>query len=170
MIAVAVMVTAVLASSSLLVSGFALLRVNRESGLALASARQTIESLQSGNPTFEDLFALFNADPADDPGGAGTASGSNFDVRGLNTRYSDPDGRPGRIEFPSPTASPGELREDLTADLFGLAANVDLNGDGAIDSLNHASDYSLLPVVVRVEWTGSSGNRSLALRTFFAKR
>ena len=63
-----------------------------------------------------------------------------------------------------------EVREDLTAELFGLAIDHDLDGDGVVDAENHAGNYLLLPVLVRVEWAGSSGEESRSLRTFLAKR
>jgi hypothetical protein len=34
----------------------------------------------------------------------------------------------------------------------------DLNGDGVIDALNHADDYLILPVTLRLEWRGAAGN------------
>lgn len=184
MIAISVFVVSALASAGLLTSCFSLLRVNRESGIALAAARDAIEALQDGDPQFKNLFYVFNGDPNDDPGGPGTSPGSHFAVRGLTARAGDPDGLPGRIEFPGTSGSPGVLREDLTANLFGLTATVDrngdavldtldacadLNGDGVIDSDSHHDDYILLPVIVRIEWSGASGNRSLVLQTFVAK-
>ena len=41
----------------------------------------------------------------------------------------------------------------------------DLNGDGAIDSENHAKDYLLLPVCIRIEWRGLTGDREYELHT-----
>ena len=47
------------------------------------------------------------------------------------------------------------LREDLPLPRFGLPA--DLNGDGKIDDLSHAEDYSTVPVIVTFHWTSSLG-------------
>ena len=41
----------------------------------------------------------------------------------------------------------------------------DLNGDGVIDSEDHAGDYVLLPVKVRVNWRGITGDRSFEVCT-----
>jgi len=168
-IAAGTMVLPIFAAAALLTRSFAVARGNRDTGLALAAASATLERMQNGDIEFEDLFRQFNADPSDDEG-APTAPGPDFAAPGLTPRSGDPDGRPGRIEFPSPTGSPGVLREDLTAALFGLDADQDLNGDGLVDEGDHAEDYRLLPVILHVEWTGSSGERDLVLRTFVTER
>lgn len=158
------------AAGSLLSDAFSPDPANRESALALRAMKRTLETVQGGEVEFEDLFRAYNADPSDDPGGPGTAPGANFAVAGLEPRPGDADRAAGRIEFPSPEGRPDMLREDLTAELFGLEVDHDLDGDGVVDDANHAGNYLLLPVLVRVEWTGSSGTESRALRTFLAKR
>jgi hypothetical protein len=158
------------AAGSLLSESFSPDPPDREGALALRAMQRTLETVQGGTFEFEDLFRAYNDDPSDDPGGPGTAPGANFAVDGLEPRAGDADRSPGRIEFPSPEGRPGVLREDLTAELFGLAVDHDLDGDGVVDDSNHAGDYLLLPVLVRVEWTGSSGEESRSLRTFLAKR
>ncbi|HKB14526.1 MAG TPA: hypothetical protein VKF62_00590 [Planctomycetota bacterium] len=158
------------AAGSLLSDAFSPPPADRESSLAMASMTRTLETMQGGNVRFEDLFRAYNADPSDDPGGPGTGPGASFAVAGLEPRAGDADRAPGRIEFPSPEGSPELLREDLTAELFGLAVDHDLDGDGVVDDSNHAGNYLLLPVLVRVEWTGPSGEESRSLHTFPAKR
>ena len=125
----------------------------RESALAGEAARQMLETLQGA--TFKDTFALYNANPADDPGVAGSAPGSGFAVPGLEPADGDADGMVGEIIFPASDAAPGVLREDLANAALGMPR--DLNCDDAIDADNHADDYRLLPVIVRLTWQGSSG-------------
>lgn len=139
-------------------------RANDEAALADAAARRMAEEL--ADVTFAEIFARFNAEPADDPDGIGTAPGAAFDVEGLTPRADDPDGRVGIIEFPVDPAAPGVLREDVVDDDLGMPR--DLNGDAGFsstvfDSLDHSSDYRLLPVTVRVEWTGISGDQFLEI-------
>jgi Tfp pilus assembly protein PilV len=47
------------------------------------------------------------------------------------------------------------LREDVVAPEYGLPC--DLNGDGVIDSKNHAADYKILPLVIRLDWPIAGG-------------
>jgi Tfp pilus assembly protein PilV len=56
------------------------------------------------------------------------------------------------------------LREDLVAPQFGLPC--DLNGDGVIDGKNHAADYKILPLVIRLGWpTADGGTRTVTFST-----
>jgi hypothetical protein len=110
---------------------------------------------------FRQVFARFNETNADDPGGV-VSPGAGFAVAGLDAREGDPDGLVGRIQFPVPAGAPGSLREDLVDAQFGFPR--DLNGNG-IDVQEHAADYEVLPVRVRVEWRGRSGNRLVELQT-----
>jgi hypothetical protein len=135
---------------------------NRESNLAMSAARSAIERVR-GEP-FAQAFASFNADPADDPGGAGTAPGNAFDVPGLSPRPGDPDGRVGEILFPGDGLT---LREDAVDALLGLPR--DLSGDGVVDAADHAGDYTLLPVRVRLRWRGEAGNRQVEYVTYIAE-
>jgi prepilin-type N-terminal cleavage/methylation domain-containing protein len=137
-------------------------KVKRETAIAAEGARRMFETMRSED--FGDLFALYNDDPLDDPGGAGTAPGSSFDIFGLTPRSNDPDGLTGQIIFPSPGP---QLRED-GINTF-LAMPRDLSGDGIVDGLDHSGDYSLIPIQVRVEWQGSSGTRRLDMFTAFTE-
>ena len=40
----------------------------------------------------------------------------------------------------------------------GWATPQDLDASGTIDSVNHATDYKLLPVLVRVRWRSLDGS------------
>jgi len=127
--------------------------------VAYTAAQETIERMQAEN--FRDVFARYNTDPADDPGA--NAPGADFDVEGLDVQAGDADGMVGRILFPVDPATPTQLFENLVDDTFGFPR--DLNGDGATDAADHADDYFILPVRVRVEWRARSGNRFIELET-----
>ena len=136
--------------------------VNGETARAIQEARSILEELRSQD--FENVFSLYNADPADDPGGVGTAPGSGFVVNGLNVRPGDADGMIGEILFPE---TGGDLREDVVDVRLGMPR--DLNGDSAVDAGDHGGDYELLPVLVRLEWTGVTGDRSLDMYTLLVQ-
>ncbi|HUG35725.1 MAG TPA: prepilin-type N-terminal cleavage/methylation domain-containing protein [Candidatus Limnocylindrales bacterium] len=130
----------------------------RETAIAAEAVRRQIEVMRS-RPLAE-LFALYDGDPANDPGGPGTAPGAGFAVPGLALREGDADGLAGEIVFP---ALAGELREDVEDDSLGMPR--DLNADGEIDALDHAGDYLILPVLIRVQWQGPSGPREFRMYT-----
>ncbi len=137
----------------------------REQALAAEAARQVMESIKAH--TFADVFALYNADPNDDPGGAGTGPGRSFAVPGLAALKNDADGLPGEVDFPTTAANLNVLREDVVDARFGTPR--DLNHDGVVDAANHAHDYQLLPVVVRVRWLGKAGPASYQIRTLLVE-
>jgi hypothetical protein len=60
------------------------------------------------------------------------------------------------------------LREDVVDAALGMPR--DLSGDGVVDGLNHAGDYSILPVRVRVEWSGARGDETFELETILCRR
>ena len=155
-IATLILVVAVGGLTGSILAGMKLSRTNSEQARAEAEARAMLARIEG--TAFAAVFATFNADPADDPGGAGTAHGSGFDVTGMTAPEGDPDGLVGEILFPI-DAVPGVLREDVTDPAFNMPR--DLNGDGNVDALDHSDDYVVLPVRVRLSWTGASGPRSL---------
>jgi type II secretory pathway pseudopilin PulG len=161
--AVAFLLIATLGFSQSLIAGMRLADATHERALAIQAARQCLEELEDG--TFAQVFARYNADPADDPGVAGSAPGSAFAVAGLNALGDDADGKVGEIVLP---ASGTQLREDLDLPELGLPR--DLDGDGVIDATNHAGDYQLLPVLVRVEWRSKGAPMKVELRTFLCER
>ncbi|MBM3976393.1 MAG: type II secretion system protein [Planctomycetes bacterium] len=136
--------------------------VQRENALAGEGARRMLETLR-GQP-FMDIYALYNADPSDDPGGAGTAPGSGFAIQGLEPLADDADGLPGEILFPTQTPP---LFENGTWLELGLPRDLDL--DGVIDATDHSDDYQILPIEVRIRWRGVNGARSLSLYTQFVE-
>ena len=157
-VATFVLVIAIGGLSSAVISTMQLQRANEESAAAYAALREMTESVQATD--FGDIFATFNADPGDDPDGAGSAPGENFAVFGLDARPGDADGLVGQIVFPTvPAGGADELREDVVDAAIGMPR--DLNGDGAVDGNDHAGDYTLLPVTFRLQWRGSNGDRQL---------
>ena len=164
MVAFSILFLAVLGFTKVIVFSSTTTGGQREVSIAREAARQTIEMLQAEN--FEDIFALYNDNPLDDPGGA-TAPGSTIDVPELNSPTDAP-GPVGRISFPTiEDAVAGlQLREDVQNATLGMPR--DLNGDGAVDSLDHADDYALLPVVIRFEWEGKGGRSNLEIKTLLA--
>lgn len=144
------------------VSGVAKQRtVNRETNLAVAAARNLLETLRSQE--FAEVYALYNADPDDDPGGAGTAPGNRFVVDGLDD-LPDAGGFDGEIVFPSVDAGGvWQLREDMELPELGMPR--DLSGDSIVDDQDHAGSYFILPVLIRVRWRSPIGTRQYEMTT-----
>lgn len=135
--------------------------VASESAIAASAARTVLEEMK--NQDFASLYALYNTSTADDPGGAGTAPGATFAVPELASVV--PGGRAGTIVFP--TNGP-QLREDVNDKALGMPR--DLNADGVVDNANHAGDYLLLPIRVRIEWIAKgtkSTQRHFEMYTMF---
>jgi prepilin-type N-terminal cleavage/methylation domain-containing protein len=130
---------------------------NRETALAMQAVRNMLETLRS--EPLEDVFALYNADPSDDPGGKGSAPGSHFTVDELSANEGATVST-GTIAFPSVN---GELREDFVDAELGMPR--DLNGDRDIDADDHSGDYGILPVRIQIDWSGRTGDRTLAIHT-----
>lgn len=159
MVVLAILTVALSMFSRTLVSSSQLDPLNRETVIAGEGARSKLEEMR--NMRFEEIYALFNDDAADDPDGAGTAPGSQFMVDGL----APVDGQPfiGSIVFPELN---GVLREDAQDAMLGMPR--DLNADGEVDATPRDGDYAVLPVRVRIEWHGSGGDRQLDMYTLFA--
>lgn len=136
--------------------------INRENALASEASRVVIESMHGSD--FRLVYALFNADPEDDPGGPGTAPGSSFLVEGLDVGEGEALAV-GTIWFPSQEVAEGvwELREDTVNAPMGLPR--DLNGDSIVDDADHSDDYLILPVSIEVRWQSLFGPRVLRTRT-----
>jgi len=98
LVVMAIMAVAVTMLTSMVVHTSRQRAINRENAIAANAARTKVELMR--NEDFRDIYALFNADPADDPGGAGTAPGDAFDVPGLTPLDTDPDGLAGEVFLP----------------------------------------------------------------------
>jgi type II secretory pathway pseudopilin PulG len=160
-VAITVMVIALCGTASTVVTTNALNRQSHESAVARKAAESAVEALRNTN--FATVFARYNSATSDDPGGAGTAPGSTFAVEGLTPVAGAPGGVPGQIFFPS--AGPA-LRENAVDATLGMPR--DLTGDILIDAADHAADYRVLPVRVRVSWTGKSGPRAVEIQTLLS--
>jgi len=161
-VGIVVLVTGVLSFAQAMISLERAQQRTREVGRATEAARQVLEAIQA--QAFAEAFRYYNGTPADDPGGAGTAPGKNFDVPGLTPRPDDPDGHVGEVIFPTPAGQPGVLRENTVDSALGMPR--DLNGDGIINNLaDYATTYTVLPVRVRVQWVGSGGPGQVEIRT-----
>jgi len=161
MVAFSVLTVSVYLVSSTIASASMDRVTKRQMSIAAEAARSKIETMRA--ETFSQLFARYDADPSDDPGGPGTAPGPHFAIEGLSPVPGDPDGMPGEVLLPGmgPT-----LREDAVDPVHGLPR--DLNGDILIDDQNHAGNYLVLPVGVRVEWLSPNGKRKVEMFTMLS--
>jgi len=133
----------------------------RETNRALEVGQSAVESVKG--EVFEEAFVRFNATAADDPA-LGDSPGNFFAARGLNLQVGDADGFVGEILFPGDGV---QLREDFVDPELGMPR--DLNGDGVVDAVDHSGDYNVLPIRVRLQWTGETGARSLDFVTLLAQ-
>lgn len=166
MVAIVVLTIGVFILTSTITTAVAHSVVQQDRSLAIEAAGNMVEELRS--MPFSELFALYNDDPADDPGGAGTAPGRVFDVEGLRPIFAEEGGVTvelpvGEVILPSRTRI---LREDVDLPQLGLPR--DLDGDLVIDAADHARDYLVLPVIVRLRWMTSVGPRQYQMMTMFA--
>ena len=164
LIAATVLVVALAGALGGVISTSVLGDTDRESTIAYQAARRAMEGLQAAD--YSSLVQRYNDNPDDDPSGVGTAPGAAFDVFGLDPQPGDPDGRIGRILLP--LSADGTLRETIVDPLFGMPR--DLSGNGVIDGADHQSDHVILPVRVRVEWRGQSGDRFAEYSTILGMR
>jgi len=158
MVVIAILTVVVSAMTGAVVNVAQLVPTNQESGRALDAARGILETLKS--TAFDEVYARYNASPADDPGGPGTAPGSGFTAAGLSPLPTDLDGMVGAIEFPEVGGVLSELAVDDT-----LGMPMDLNRSGDVQAGDRSGDYRIFPIRIRLEWTGSSGTRSMQLHT-----
>jgi len=162
-VAMVVLLVALLALASGITGVSGVRSVVKENAIAAGAARNTLEAMRQAE--FAAVFALYNTDPADDPDGPGTAPGARFAADPLDPAADSPDGLHGEVFFPTIVdAGAGlQLREDLVNDALGTPR--DLSGDSIIDDEDHAGDYFVLPVMIRVRWRGKSGTQEYALHS-----
>ena len=166
LVAMCVLGVMFIAISLSLVDSMKLNLVNRESGLAQQAMSAVLENMGGGE--FSSIFRRYDSITADDPA-LGPAPGPDFAVPGLDPLADDLDGRVGKIILPELDTGGGvELREDLDMPELGMPR--DLNGDGFVDGADHSGDYQVLPVLLRLDWSGRNGKRHTEVRTILAKR
>jgi hypothetical protein len=157
-IAMGVMTLAMVMFSGVIANTARLGSEKRQSSVAAHAARSLLERMRC--QPFDQVWALYNADPSDDPDGVGTAPGAAFEVAGLEPLADDPDGFVGLVNMPAGEVG---LSEELTDETLGMPR--DLNGDSLIDAKDHSADYAILPVLITIEWQSPSGPRRLEMQT-----
>jgi type II secretory pathway pseudopilin PulG len=160
-IAVGVMTIAMVCFSSVVASSSRMGADTRQASIAGHAARSVLESMRCR--PFELVARLYDSDPSNDPDGPGTAPGRWFAVAGLDLAPNDDDGFVGEVILPEVEL---QIREDSTDERLGMPR--DLDGDTVIDDVDHGSDYRLLPVLVRIQWKGPRGERTLEMFTMLA--
>ena len=169
LVATAVTVVALTMVTQIVVAAAGQRTVSRDNALASNGARMAVERMR--NVPFDEVYALYNANPDDDPLGPGTAPGSLFAIEGLVPVEGQV--AVGRIELPTlaiqePDGSVRiELREDAVDPHLDLPR--DLNGDSIVDDVDHSGDYHLLPFRITVEWESSRGPRRMDLYTMMTE-
>lgn len=164
LISTVVIAVALLASAGTLGTTLRLSRVVSERDVAQRAATAVLQDVASVE--FAKVLASYDADPSNDPGGAGKAPGAKFAVAGLNPPAGVNPDAVGEVVFPLAGTA---VREDLVLPELGMPR--DLNGDGRIDGADHAADCRLLPVLVRVRWQGVEGKHaSLSLTRLLCER
>ena len=162
MVALVLLSVAMVGFSQSIVSSMVAANTDRDVRKATEASRGAMERLAGAD--FSELFALYNGNPGDDPDGAGSAPGQAFDVTGLTVLDDDDDGQVGQVLMPFvEVAGIWQLREDLNLPELGLPR--DLSGDGIIDSLDHSTDYVLLPARIRIEWKAAGAPAQVEFHT-----
>ena len=153
-IAAAVLAVALSGLLSVMVSANTLRKVNRETALANAAARDLIEAAQA--QPFANVLGDYLANP-------------DFVVDGLKVQKGDADGVVGEVMFPTVTnGGVVQLREDVVDPALGMPR--DLNGDGVIDGADHSGDYLILPMRIRFQWRSVTGDRTVDVETLMTRR
>ncbi len=104
MVVFSVMLVAVSIFYQMVLSTKRLRILNHENAVAIEAARAVVERMR--NEDFEQVFALYNADPTDDPAGPGTAPGHRFPVESLDPLPAAADGCVGEVELPAELVEP----------------------------------------------------------------
>ncbi len=162
-LAVSFMAIAFTGISTSLASSLSLRESNADKARAIRAALSLSDSLKDED--FSTLFARYNANDLDDPNGVGTAPGPFFAVDGLVPRPDDEDTFVGSISFPGNGI---QLREDMASRNLGMPR--DLSADGLVDTLDHALDYEVLPVIITIEWVGARGTDTIVISSTMTSR
>jgi prepilin-type N-terminal cleavage/methylation domain-containing protein len=161
-VVITVLTIALCATTNTVVTTSALNRQDHETEVARRAAEGMLETLR--NTPLANVFKNYDSSTSDDPGGVGTAPGATFAVPGLTPVPGAPGGVAGQILFPGTGPT---LREDVVDAQLGMPR--DLNLDGLVDASDHAANYRVLPVRVRVTWRSASGRRTLELSTLLSE-
>ena len=138
--------------AAVLTQGLALSAVSAETSDAQAFARRVIARV--AELPAEQVFVACNGTAADDPDGMPDAPGPVLTLDGGEETG------PVTATLVFPVGDdPSVLREDVVIPELGMPR--DLNGDGSIDSADHSKDYRILPLLVRVQWVGFHGARTV---------
>jgi len=161
---VTILGTALLWHAASNLSGYRLMRAEGSHGTAIETLRHFVERLRT-DPDFKTLYARL----------AARIPGAPALGHPPSAYYADfvPPPSLGTVgvlvEVPRAAAAgamPGDplvLREDITAERFGLP--YDLNGDGAVDTDSRNDDYHALPIVVQFNWS-APGDVPQSLKLF----
>jgi hypothetical protein len=118
--------------------------VSQQAAIATQAARKKLEEIPLEN--FPTLYERYNSDTADDPGGAGTAPGSQqaaLNTFWINNRFSL-----------HPGSSFAVTR--INALPFEVPGHGTLTGIGRVEFHNYNARNSLHEVHVRIVWKGPS--------------
>lgn len=151
-LAMAIITIAILGILGSFSSNIVVVENNQEMSLAINAGRAKMETLQDYS-NFSLIFANHSGVNA------------SFDVTGLRPVAGAPNGKPGQIIFPG---TGGALLENVTNTTLGMPR--DLNGDGVVDGSNHAADYKILPVTVKIEWKGVNGPQNYQLHAIIVSK
>lgn len=166
LVASTLIVVALTGIAGSMLSTMALNRANRETALAQQAACRALEELRS--VPFGEIFYVYNANAGDNPF-LTPERGPNFAAPGLSAVAADADGLVGQILFPTVVvAGDEELHENVADEALGMPR--ELGDPVGIDNEDHADDYQLLPVRVRLEWQGVNGRRELVMETMLCAR
>lgn len=146
-----ILMVGLLAMTSTSVTVHSLRESDRDRRLALAGLESVIEDVRRisdaslGDDWSRDLIAAY---------AAGGTPGPQINLRGLEAWAGNPSVLTVQI-----------ITDETTTDAeLGVALGMprDLNNDGAVDDADVSLDARILPVIVRAQWAGVSGNRQMA--------
>lgn len=162
MLVMVVLTVAVSMLSGLVATTASMGPLQLQNALASEAARAQLERMRIEQAGL--VYALFNQDHSDDPGGVGTAPGCHFDVPGLSPRPEDSDGLCGFVRFPE---QGGHLRETAGDRSLGMPRDLDLDGFIGMEPVDKS--YRILPLEIRIEWQHGETLRSYSLYSMLVR-
>jgi prepilin-type N-terminal cleavage/methylation domain-containing protein len=151
-ITIAVLVMGLMAISATVAGASILRHIDKERRLAETVLRSTVEAMRSYSRSSLSNPAGWSQTMVTDfsPGGA---VGGTFDVPGLRAI-------PGQLTVGTIQVVVDERVTDKTLGV-DLGMPRDLDADGVADNPNVSAKATMLPVVIRIQWMGTGGNRRL---------